>query len=171
LQRCGGQVIKTDFEYLMTQYKINFDKQQNFELRNIKPLIGICGLYFIFLKETEIPYPFRKSRLIYIGMSEKKTNSIGKRLSGHYDGTSGNEGLLNYRKTEGLYFTYFNFEMLKRIWSYRIEDLESYFILDFLDKYGIYPICNNKSGFEIKKYDIPITLEIDWKYFGKEKDK
>ena len=155
----------------MTQYKINFDKQQDFELRNIKPLVGICGLYFIFLKETEIPYPFGKSRLIYIGMSEKKTNSIGKRLSGHYDGTSGNEGLLNYRKTEGLYFTYFNFEMLKRIWSYRIEDLESYFILDFLDKYGIYPICNNKSGFEIKKYDIPITLEIDWKYFEKEKDK
>jgi len=151
----------------MTQYKINFDKQQDFELRNIKPLMGICGLYFIFLKETEIPYPFGKSRLIYIGMSEKKTNSIGKRLSGHYDGTSGNEGLLNYRKTEGLYFTYFNFEMLKRIWSYRIEDLESYFILDFLGKYGIYPICNNKSGFEIKKYDIPITLEIDWKYFEK----
>ncbi len=88
-------------------------------------------------------------------MSEKKTNSIGKRLSGYYDGTSGNEGLLNYRKTQGLYFTYFNFEMLKRIWSYRIEDLESYFILDFLDKYGIYPICNNKSGFEIKKYDLP----------------
>ncbi len=155
----------------MQTFKINFDKHQNFELRSIKPLIGICGLYFIFLKETEIPYPFRKSRLIYIGMSEKKTNSIGKRLSGHYDGTSGNEGLLNYRKTEGLYFTYFNFEMLKRIWSYRIEDLESYFILDFLDKYGIYPICNNKSGFEIKKYDIPITLEIDWKYFEKEKDK
>ena len=171
MQRGRGQVIKTDFEYSMTQYKINFDKRQDFELRNIKPLMGICGLYFIFLKETEIPYPFGTSRLIYIGMSEKKTNSIGKRLSGHYDGTSGNEGLLNYRKTEGLYFTYFNFEMLKRIWSYRIEDLESYFILDFLDKYGIYPICNNKSGFEIKKYDIPITLEIDWKYFEKEKDK
>lgn len=155
----------------MQTFKINFDKQQDFELRNIKPLMGICGLYFIFLKETEIPYPFEKSRLTYIGMSEKKTNSIGKRLSGHHDGTSGNEGLLNYRKTEGLYFTYFNFEMLKRIWSYRIEDLESYFILDFLDKYGIYPICNNKSGFEIKKYDIPITLEINWKYFEKEKDK
>lgn len=153
------------------QYKINFDKQQDFELRNIKPLMGICGLYFIFLKETEIAYPFGKSRLIYIGMSEKKTNSIGKRLSGHYDGTSGNEGLLNYRKMEGLYFIYLNFEMLKRIWSYRIEDLESYFILNFLDKYGIYPICNNKSGFEIKKYVIPITLEIDWKYFEKEKGK
>jgi hypothetical protein len=82
LQRCGGQVIKTDFEYLMTQYKINFDKQQDFELRNIKPLMGICGLYFIFLKETEIAYPFGKSRLIYIGMSEKKTNSIGKGFQG-----------------------------------------------------------------------------------------
>lgn len=155
----------------MQTYKIYFDKYQEFELQNIKPLMGVCGLYFNFLKVTEIPYPFAKSKLIYIGMSEKRTNSIGKRLSGHYDGTSGNEGLLNYRKTEGLYFTYFNFEMLKRIWSYRIEDLESYFILDFLDKYGIYPICNNKSGFEIKKYDIPITLEIDWKYFEKEKDK
>jgi hypothetical protein len=151
----------------MTQYKINFDKQQGFELRNIKPLVGICGLYFILLKETEIPYPFGKSRLIYIGMSEKKTNSIGKRLSDHYDGVSGNEGIVNYRKTEGLYFTYLNFEMLKQIWKYRIEDLESFFILNFLDKYGIYPICNNKSGFEIKKHDIPLTLEIDWKYFEK----
>jgi hypothetical protein len=151
----------------MTQYKINFDKYQHFESRNIKPLMGLCGLYFIFLKETEIPYPFKKSRLIYIGMSEKKTNSIGKRLSDHLEGVSGNEGIFNYRKIEGLYFTYLNFEMLKQIWRYRIEDLESYFILDFLDKYGVYPICNNKSGFEIKKHDVPITLEIDWKYFAK----
>jgi hypothetical protein len=124
-------------------------------------------IYTQMLKETELPYPFGKSRLIYIGMSEKKTNSIGKRLSGHYDGTSGNEGLLNYRKIEGLYFTYLNFEMLKRIWSYRIEDLESYFILDFVDKYGVYPICNNKSGFEIKKHDVQLIFEINWKYFEK----
>jgi hypothetical protein len=151
----------------MNQYKIFFDKCQEFELKNIRHLMGICGLYFIILKDTEISYPFKKSRLIYIGMSEKKTNSIGKRLSGHYDGTSGNEGLVNYRKVEGLYFTYLNFEMLKRIWSYRIEDLESYFILDFLKEYGVYPICNNKSGFEIKKHDLPVTLEIDWKYFEK----
>ncbi len=149
----------------MQRFKIFFDKHQEFDLRNIKPLMGICGLYFIFLKKTEIPYPLRKSRLIYIGMSEKKTNSIGKRLSEHYDGTSGNEGLINYRKTEGLYFTYLNFEMLKRIWRYRIEDLESYFILDFVKNYGVYPICNNKSGFEIKKQNVQISLEIDWKYF------
>ncbi|MBE0427409.1 MAG: hypothetical protein IBX72_12305 [Nitrospirae bacterium] len=148
-------------------FKINFDKQLNFELRNIKPLMGICGLYFIFLKETEIPYPFGKSRLIYIGMSEKKTNSIGKRLSDHFEGVSGNEGISNYKKAEGLYFTYLNFEMLKQIWEHRIEDLESYFILNFLDKYGVYPICNNKSGFEIKKHDMPSIFQINWKYFEK----
>lgn len=149
------------------KFKIYFDKAKIFEMKNIKSLMGICGLYFIFLKETFITYPFKGSRLIYIGMSERKTNSIGKRLLGHYDGTSGNEGLLNYRKIEGLYFTYLNFEVLKKIWNHRIEDLESYFILDFLNKYGIYPICNNKSGFEIKKFDLPIKLEINWEYFEK----
>ena len=155
----------------MQSFKIFFDEHQEFELRNIKPLMGICGLYFIFLKKTEIPYPFRKSKLIYIGMSEKKTNSIGKRLSDHYDGISGNEGLINYRKTEGLYFTYLNFEMLKRLWKFRIEDLESYFILDFVKNYGVYPICNNKSGFEIKKQDLLVSFKIDWKYFEKEENK
>ena len=145
--------------------KIYFEQYQEFEPNNIKPLMGICGLYFIFLKKTEVPYPFKKSRLIYIGMSEKKTNSIGKRLSCHYDGTSGNEGLFNYRKTEGLYFTYLNFEMLKKIWTHRIEDLESYFILDFLREYGVYPLCNNKSGFEIKRLDVPVALSIDWEFF------
>lgn len=151
----------------MHRYKINFDQYKIFLPENIKPLMGICGLYFIFLKNTEIHYPFRKSRLIYIGMSEKKTNSIGKRLLDHFEGLSGNEGVVNYKNTEGLYFTYLNFEMLMQIWKYRIEDLESYFILDFLDKYGVYPICNNKSGFEIKKHDVLIALEIDWKYFEK----
>lgn len=151
----------------MNQYKIYFDKYKEFETENIKPLMGIRGLYFIFLKKTEIPYPFGKSRLIYIGMSEKRTNSIGKRLLGHYDGSSGNEGLLNYRKVEGLYFTHLNFEMLKQIWNFKIEDLESYFILSFVDKYGVYPICNNKTGFEVLKKDLNLNFEIDWKYFEK----
>lgn len=145
--------------------QIFFDPRQEFEVRNIKPLMGICGLYFIILKKTLIPYPFRASHLIYIGMSEKKTNSIGKRLSGHYDGSSGNEGLRSYRESEGLFFTYLNFEMLKRIWPHRIEDLESYFILDFLRQYGVYPICNNKSGFEVRKYDLSVALDIDWGFF------
>ena len=129
--------------------------------------MGVSGLYFISLENIEIPYPFNKSRLLYIGMSEKKTNSIGKRLTGHYDGASGNAGLISYRKVTPLHFTYINFQVLKKIWAYRIEDLESYFILDFVDKYGIYPICNNKSGFEIKKIDIPIKLKIDWGYFNR----
>lgn len=149
----------------MNQYKIYFDKCKEFEPENIKPLMGICGLYFIFLQKTEISYPFRKSRLIYIGMSEKRTNSIAKRLLGHYAGSSGNEGLLNYHKVEGLYFTHLNFEMLKQIWNFKIEDLESYFILDFVKGYGVYPICNNKTGFEVLKKDLNLNFEIDWKYF------
>jgi len=152
----------------MNQYKINFDQYKEFEPENIKPLMGVCGLYFIFLKKTEIPYPFNKSRLIYIGMSEKRTNSIGKRLLGHYGNASGNEGLINYRKVEGLYFTYLNFEILKKIWNYRIEDLESYFILSFVNRYGVYPICNNKTGLEVLKKDLNLNFEIDWKYFEKE---
>jgi len=154
----------------MNQYKINFDQYKEFEPENIKPLMGVCGLYFIFLKKTEIPYPFRKSRLIYIGMSEKRTNSIGKRLLGHYGKASGNEGLFNYREVEGLYFTYLNFEMLKTIWNYRIEDLESYFILSFVNRYGVYPICNNKTGLEVLKKELSLNFKIDWKYFEKEND-
>lgn len=33
-------------------------------------------------------------------MSERKTNSIGSRLLGHFDGKSKNVGLSNYRKVE-----------------------------------------------------------------------
>jgi hypothetical protein len=98
-------------------------------------------------------------------MSEKKTNSIGSRLLGHFDGKSKNLGLTNYRKVEPLLFTYINFEMLKNIWQFRIEDLESYFILDFVKQYGVYPICNNKSGFEIQNKTLTSSFKIDWKYF------
>ena len=135
----------------MRNIKIYFNKPKIFNLQNIKPLNHITGLYFIFLTKTEIQYPLRKSRLIYIGMSEKRTNSIGNRLAGHYDGQSGNIGINNYKRLEQLKFTYINFEMLKKIWTLRIEDLESYFILDFVKNYGVYPICNNKTGFEILK--------------------
>jgi len=147
------------------KYEIYFDKVNVFSIKNFKPLIGMRGLYFICLGKTQIPYPFKKSRLIYIGMSEKRTNSVGQRLRDHYDGNSKNMGLLNYRKAENLFFTVMNFESVKNIWSYRIEDLESYFILDFLKHYGIYPICNNKSTFEIKQIELPISFVIDWKCF------
>ncbi|MDD2200116.1 MAG: hypothetical protein PHE08_10365 [Bacteroidales bacterium] len=149
----------------MQTIKINFDTARQFEMSNIKPLSGIVGLYFIFTSKTLIQYPFMKSRLLYIGMSEKKTNSIGSRLTGHFDGKSKNVGLQNYRKIEPLFFTYINFEMLKSFWNLRIEDLESYFILNFVEKFGVYPICNNKTGFEVLKTDLDIDIAIDWNYF------
>lgn len=137
----------------------------DFVADNIRPLNGIAGLYFIFSQSIEINYPFDSSKLLYIGMSEKRTNSIGNRLIGHFDGTSKNVGLSNYRKMEPLLFTYINFEMLRNIWDFRIEDLESYFLLDFVDKYGVYPICNNKTGYEILKNELRTNFQINWEYF------
>tara|TARA_R110002111_G_scaffold199570_1_gene265050 strand:- start:22 stop:219 length:198 start_codon:yes stop_codon:yes gene_type:complete len=51
---------------------IYFDSPKPFEASNIKPLNGIAGLYFIFTQSIDIQYPFDKSKLLYIGMSEKK---------------------------------------------------------------------------------------------------
>lgn len=148
-----------------TELKIFFDSPRVFEIQNIKPLSDLTGLYFIFTDKIKIQYPFKKSRLLYIGMSEKKTNSMRSRLTGHFEGKSKNLGLVNYRKIEQLFFTYINFEMLRKFWNYRIEDLESYFILDFVEKYGVYPICNNKSGYEILDKELKANFIIDWPYF------
>lgn len=145
--------------------KIFFDNPMTFNPENIRPLNGIAGLYFIFSKSIDINYPYKQSKLLYIGMSEKKTNSIGSRLLGHFDGKSKNVGLQNYRKVTDLYFTYINFDLLRSRWEYRIEDLESYFILDFVEKYGVYPICNNKSGLDIMNNNIKTHFKIDWDYF------
>ena len=60
--------------------KIFFDSPLKFESNNLRPLNGIVGLYFIFTQSISIQYPFKKSKLIYIGMSEKKTNSIGRKI-------------------------------------------------------------------------------------------
>ncbi|WP_276131899.1 hypothetical protein [Polluticoccus soli] len=144
---------------------IYFDSPMQFEPKNIKPLAGITGLYFIFTSHIEIQYPFDKSRLLYIGMSERRTNSIGSRLIGHFEGKSKNVGLVNYKKIEPLWFTYINIEMLRNIWSFRVEDLESYFILNFVKHFGVYPICNNKTGFEILNNTVKTDLKIDWNYF------
>lgn len=149
----------------MPTLQINFDTPKKFEITNIKPLNGIVGLYFIFTEEMKIQYPFHKSRLLYIGMSEKKTNSIGSRLTGHFEGKSKNPGLVNYRKVGQLFFTYINFEMVRKFWDFRIEDFESFFILDFVEKFGVYPICNNRSGFEILEKKIEADFIINWKYF------
>lgn len=149
----------------MNDIKIYFDEGQNFTIRNIKPLAGIIGLYFIYNTEMEIQYPFHKSKLIYIGMSEKPTNSIGKRLQGHLKGSTGNDGITSYSKANKVHFTYINFEMIKNIWLLSIESLESYFILDFVKRYGVYPICNNKSGYDIVNENLYSNLIVDWRYF------
>ena len=69
---------------------IFFDNPMPFETKNIKSLNGIVGLYFIFSSTIKVQYPFDRSRLLYIGMSEKRTNSIGSRLIGHFEGKSRN---------------------------------------------------------------------------------
>lgn len=55
-----------------------------FESSSISPLNGVAGLYFVFSQTIDIQYPFGKSKLLYIGMSERKTNSIGSRLLGWF---------------------------------------------------------------------------------------
>ncbi len=50
-------------------------------------------------------------------------------------------------------------------WELRIENLESYFILNFVEHFGVYPICNNRSGIEILRSDLQTHLKIDWSYF------
>lgn len=148
-----------------TEFRIFFDSPKTFVAQNTKPLMGLTGLYFIFCDEARIRYPFKESRLLYIGMSERRTNSIGSRLTEHVEGRSKNWGLINYNKVSQLYFTYINFEMLRKFWQNRVEDLESYFILDFVKKYGVYPICNNKSGYEILDKELRANFIIDWQYF------
>lgn len=145
--------------------KIRFDISKPFTPENIFGLDKVVGLYFISTTKTNIPYPFESSHLIYIGMSEKTSNGIASRLKGHFDGTSGNLGLSNYRKTQPLTFTYLNFDSVKSFWQQRVEDLESYFIQDFVQKHGVYPICNNKTGFPEFQQGKHTILEIDWKYF------
>ncbi|HGI8217015.1 TPA: hypothetical protein ACJT8N_002057 [Legionella pneumophila] len=151
----------------MKKIQIYFENEKLLSLLNIQMQIGITGLYFISNKDIEIRYPFKSSRLIYIGMSEKKSNSIGNRLIRHLDGSSKNKGISNYLITNSLLYTYINFEMLKKVWPYSIESLENYFILNFVEHYGVYPICNNKSSLNFLKNEKELLFNIDWSFFEK----
>lgn len=149
----------------LARIAINFPIKREFKASELRELQGVIGLYFISLRSQKINYPFGTSSLLYIGMSEKSTNSIGARLMEHFTGASGNIGLQNYRKTMGTEFTYLNFEMIKPSWENSIENLESYFILDFVSRYGVYPICNNKSGFPQFSDAETNRFEIDWSFY------
>jgi hypothetical protein len=146
--------------------KIKFPRSYKLTATAINPLKGYVGLYLIYLDKLRIPYPFNESRLIYIGKSDSKQYSIGGRLKNHMTG-SGNPAVYNYAQKYPVSFTYLDFDIVKSFWNKSIEDLENYFINDFLKTFGSYPICNNKSSFEEIKPPTDIQLEINWDFFMK----
>jgi hypothetical protein len=162
-----GKRLKPPQLYLppMETKRIKFSRAYKLTDVAINPLKGYIGLYLIYLEDLSISYPFKESTLIYIGKSDSKQYSIGRRLKDHMSG-SGNPGVYNYAKKYSLSFTYVNLELVKAFWKNSIEDLENYFINDFLKKFGNYPMCNNKSSFEETRIPTDIQLEIDWDFFS-----
>ena len=73
---------------------VYFDTPLSFEVNNIKPLNGIVGLYFIFSSTVQYNTRLKNQNCCILGMSEKKTNSIGSRLIGHFKDKSKNIGLV-----------------------------------------------------------------------------
>lgn len=149
----------------METKKISFSRSYKLTSTTVKPLKGYVGLYLIYSDELSIPYPFKESSLIYIGKSDSKQSSIGKRLMDHLSGL-GNPAVHNYAQTNPTSFTYLNFELFRSFWKSSIEDLENYFINDFFRNFGCYPVCNNKSSLENQKQLLSeVRLEIDWGFF------
>ncbi len=147
--------------------RITFPDRYPLDELSIRYVQGLTGLYFIFLKALAIPYPFKASRLIYIGMSESKHNSIGNRLRDHKSGQSGNLGIKNYASRYEVIFTYLSVDMLKVLGSEKAVELESSFLAGFAAMHGSYPICNNQSGVFFP--DSPISMDvvsIDWAFFS-----
>ena len=150
----------------MDQLKIRFFEEHNFDDVSIRLLQGITGLYLIYLKELLIPYPFQSSRLIYIGMSESKQNSIGNRLRGHKTGQSGNLAIANYANKFDVRFTYHSLDFLKTLGTENVLELESFFLADFLKHHGAYPICNNQSGVSFPESKLNAEkVQVGWEYF------
>lgn len=147
--------------------EVSFLHQYNFDDRSIQFTQGLVGIYFIYLSSSIISYPFGDSRLIYLGLSESRQNSIGRRLSAHLSGRSGNVCVKNYAARGGVRFTFHTFELLKNLGTTDLYEIESIFLGDFLRVKGTFPICNNQSG--VKVLERPIlkeNLQIDWEYFS-----
>lgn len=145
--------------------KILFTKTYNLNEQEIKFVQGIAGIYFIFLADVKIEYPFCTSRLIYIGMSESRQNSIAKRLRGHLTGQSGNLGIANYRRNHKTKFTYYTSEVLANYGSENLFDIESFFLTDFLQSHGCFPICNGQAGHQLSDLSKRISAFVDWDFF------
>ena len=146
---------------------IGFSEDKPFSDRAIKFTAGITGLYFIFLKDVRISYPFESSRLIYIGMSESRQNSIGKRLRSHLTGQSGNRAIKNYSSCHEVRFTHYPSKLLENIGTANLSLIESIFLEEFMRAHGAFPICNNQSGVQpTSAARYTKDLIVDWRYFS-----
>ena len=146
--------------------RITFTEVYNLKGPEIKLARGIVGIYFVYVPGLTISYPFGQSTLIYIGMSESQQNSIGKRLLSHLTGQSGNEGIKNYAERYKVKFTYHSLAGLGFIGTDDLFDIESFFLTDFLDYRGSYPICNGQGGVEREDSLAKMrTMEVDWRFF------
>jgi hypothetical protein len=132
---------------------------------SIRSVRGDVGLYFIYLANGYIEYPFQLSRLIYIGMSESTQNSIGKRLRDHASGQSGNPGLTNYIEAKGALFTHLAFDLLSVLQIRTVAEVEGVFLRSFLKAYGCYPVCNNQSGIELRGEQPSLHFQVEWQAF------
>jgi hypothetical protein len=146
---------------------VTFHDEYDLNAASIRLAKGAVGIYFIYLKEVRIPYPFQSSRLIYIGMSESKQNSVGNRLHAHRTGQSGNLAIQNYAERYATKFTYQSLQALIGLGTANIHELETFFLNDFLRTHGAFPLCNNQSGMEIEvKVLLPERIGVAWGHFA-----
>jgi hypothetical protein len=146
---------------------VSFVESHDLSVRSIKFVNGLAGLYFIHLTDLAIAYPFGRSQLIYIGLSESKQNSIGSRLRGHLSGQSGNLAIRNYAARYKVEFTYHTLDVLSVLGTSDLYELESYFLSNFQESLGAFPICNGQSGMTIKIPALdPKSINILWESFA-----
>lgn len=144
---------------------IIFTRSYSLREQEVKLVQGVAGIYFIFLKDMAITYPFAASRLIYIGMSESRQHSIAMRLRGHLTGRSGNPGIANYTKAYSVKFTFYSADVLKNYGNENVFDMESFFLSDFLEVHGSYPICNGQAGHQLSATGQMLNTNVDWAFF------
>ncbi len=146
--------------------RIVFSETYNLRDQEIKFVQGVVGIYFVYLDRLAVSYPFGASRLIYIGMSESRQNSIGLRLRSHLTGQSGNLGIRNYAARHSTKFSYYSLDVLRRGGTSDLFQLESYFLSDFQAHRGCFPICNGQAGSERANAPwVPLDLSVDWRFF------
>jgi hypothetical protein len=154
-------------ESLPNVMTISFSEGYHLSERAIRLVKGVVGLYFVYLDEQAITYPFHSSRLIYIGLSESKQNSIGNRLRGHLIGQSGNLGIKNYAQSYATKFTFHSFELLQTLGTRSLFELEDYFLTNFQDNFGAFPICNGQSGVKVTTPFLDANRSrVLWEFFG-----